>query len=76
MVAAATIVSMAAATVSAFQYFRWCALTKPAVSHFLRQIYSLLTEEALLSMLMSLSTLVFWLFDVENIRRHDGCNKW
>ena len=25
---------------------------------------------------MSLSTLVFWLFDVENIRRHDGCNKW
>ena len=25
---------------------------------------------------MSLSTLVFRLFDVENIRRHDGCNKW
>ena len=25
---------------------------------------------------MSLSTLVFWLFDAENIRRHDGCNKW
>ena len=34
-------------TVSAFQYFRWCALTKPAVSHFLRQIYSLSKEEAL-----------------------------
>ena len=25
---------------------------------------------------MSLSIIVFWLFDVENIRRHDGCNKW
>ena len=34
-------------TVSAFQYFRWCALTKPAVSHFLRQIYSLSKEEGL-----------------------------
>ena len=34
-------------TVSAFQYFRWCALTKPAVSHFLHQIYSLSKEEAL-----------------------------
>ena len=34
-------------TVSAFQYFRWCALTTPAVSHFLRQIYSLSKEEAL-----------------------------
>ena len=63
-------------TVSAFQYFRWCALTEPAVSHFLRWIYSLSKEEALQSLLMSLSTLVFWLFDVENIRRHDGCNKW
>ena len=27
-------------TVSAFQYFRWCALTKPAVFHFLCRIYS------------------------------------
>ena len=26
-------------TVSAFQYFRWCAPTKHAVSHFLRRIY-------------------------------------
>ena len=26
--------------------------------------------------MMLLSTLVFWLFDEENIRRHDGCNKW
>ena len=34
-------------TVSAFQYFRWCALTKPAVSHFLRRIYSLSKEGAL-----------------------------
>ena len=32
---------------SAFQYFRWCALTKHAVSHFLRRIYSLSKEEAL-----------------------------
>ena len=48
MVAAATIVNMAAVdgSVSAFQYFRWCALTKPAVSHFLRRIYSLSKEEA------------------------------
>ena len=63
-------------TVSAFQYFRWCALTKLAVSHFLHQIYSPSKEEALQSLLMSLSTLVFWLFDEENIRRHDGCSKW
>ena len=63
-------------TVSTFQYFRWCVLTKPAVSHFLYWIYSLSNEEALQSLLMSLSTLVFWLFNVENIRRHDGCNKW
>ena len=34
-------------TVSAFQYFRWCAITKSTVSHFLRQIYSLSKEEAL-----------------------------
>ena len=34
-------------TVSAFQYFRSCALTKSAVSHFLRRIYSLSKEEAL-----------------------------
>ena len=34
-------------TVSAFQYFRWCAVTKPIVSHFLRRIYSLSKEEAL-----------------------------
>ena len=34
-------------TVRAFQYFRWCALTKPAVSHFLRRIYNLSKEEAL-----------------------------
>ena len=34
-------------TVSAFQYFRWCALTKPALSHFLCRIYSLSKEEAL-----------------------------
>ena len=33
--------------VSAFQYFRWCALTKLTVSHFLHQIYSLSKEEAL-----------------------------
>ena len=63
-------------TVSAFQYFRWCALTKLAVSNFLHQIYSPSKEEALQSLLMSLLTLVFWLFDAENIRRHDGCNKW
>ena len=63
-------------TVSAFQYFRWCALTKLQVSHFLHQICNLSKEEALQSLLMSLSSLVFWLFDVENIRRHDGCNKW
>ena len=63
-------------TVSTFQYFRWCALTKLAVSHFLHQIYSPSKEEALQSLLISLSTLVFWLFDEENIRRHDGCSKW
>ena len=63
-------------TVSAFQYFRLSALTKLAVSHFLHQIYSPSKEEALQSLLMSMSTLVFWLFDEENIRRHDGCNKW
>ena len=33
-------------TVSAFQYFRYCALTKPAVSRFLCRIYSLSKEEA------------------------------
>ena len=27
-------------TMSAFQYFRWCALTKPTVSHLLRWKYS------------------------------------
>ena len=65
-------------TMSAFQYFRWSALTKPTVSYFLRQIHSLSKEEALL---MSFSTLVFWLFDVENIavtmvasNDDDGCN--
>ena len=64
------------ATVSAFQYFSWCALTKPKVSHFLRRIYSLSKEETFWSLLMLLLTLVFWLFDLENIRRHIGCNKW
>ena len=34
-------------TASAFQYFRWCALTKPAASYFLRRIYSLSKEKAL-----------------------------
>ena len=76
MVAAATIVIMAAADGERIQYFRWCALTKLAVSHFLHQIYSPSKEEVLQSLLMSLSTLVFWLFDEENIRRHDGCSKW
>ena len=38
--------------------------------------YSPSKEEALQSLMMSLSTIVVWLFDAENIRRHDGCNKW
>ena len=63
-------------TVSTFQYFCWCALTKHAVFHFLHQIYSPSKEEALQSLLVPLSTLVSCLFYAENIRCHDGCNKW
>ena len=51
MVAAAIIVSMAAADVEHVSIFALVcpnkALTKPAVSHFLPQIYSLSKEEAL-----------------------------